>query len=92
VAAYHDTLARGYLALGQREAAREAFERALRLDANHLDALLGLAVTLIDDDQRDRAARLYARLEPVFRTTDEPAPHLRAEFRKVADTFGTARP
>ena len=45
-ASFYDTLARVQLRLGQRETAIATFEKALKLEPNNLDALIGLATTL----------------------------------------------
>ena len=55
----------GYARLAREEFAwaRAAFESALVLDSAHEDALVGMGETVLRFGERDRALRLFARVE-----------------------------
>src|SRR5690606_4457055 len=84
---YQDTLARAYRRAGDLMAARETFGRALRLDGDYLDAMLGLADLQPACGNRAQAERLFERLEPLYRSASEVHPHLKEEFERLARAF-----
>lgn len=86
--AFHSTLARAHLAARSTVAARDAFERALRLDDHHLDAMLGLALLLLESGETDTAARWYARVRPLYRTAPPAEASLRAQFQLLEQHLG----
>lgn len=88
---YQDTLARAYRWAGDVTAARETFGRALRLDGEYLDAMLGLADLHLSTGDRAQAERLFERLEPLYRAASEVHPHLKEEFARLARAFAVER-
>src|SRR5687767_8496241 len=66
---YLNTVGVAHGELGELDAARAAFERALKLRTDHVDALVNLAKVLEKLDDQAAAAKAYARayaLAPEF--------------------------
>jgi Tfp pilus assembly protein PilF len=84
---YHNTLGRAYLAAGELSLARVPFERALRLNATHLDAMLGYASLLSRAGEREIAARWFNRLDPIYRTSGSQPADLAAEYEQLRRQF-----
>lgn len=90
--AFHSTVARAYLAVASTLAARDAFERALRLDDRHLDAMLGLALMLVEAGEADTAARWHARARPLYLGSPPSDASLRAQFELLEQHLSEERP
>ncbi len=65
---FQDTLARVYLRQGKLTEAIAAFDQALKLEPNYLDAMIGLTDALARDKQRDRALLLLDQIDDLRRT------------------------
>ena len=86
-ASFYDTLARVQLHLGQRETAIATFEKALKLEPNNLDALIGLATTLCDAGKRDSAAGLLAQIDTLVKNKPAMSTQLRKELEALRSSI-----
>ena len=77
---FYDTLARIQAKQGNRDAALDTFRRAVQLDPNNLEALVGLATTLCDAGKRDSAMALLPQIDTVARTRASIPAQLRREM------------
>jgi Tfp pilus assembly protein PilF len=80
----------GVVALQEKEPARarQFFERAMRVDADHIEALSGLTTI---DAEAGRLAEARARIEARISTTQHPHPDLMMLAVKVYAAVGDAR-
>jgi Flp pilus assembly protein TadD len=86
-AGFHDTLGRILAKQGKPEAAIEQFNTALRLDPDNLEALVGLATTLIDSGKRDVAANLLTQIDALLKSRPSMSPQLRKEVEALRATM-----
>src|SRR5688500_1236466 len=86
---YQATLARAHLAVEDSAPARATFERALRLDDAHLDAMLGLATLLVRAGEVETAERWFTRLAPQYERSLPTEPHLQGEFQELSARFSS---
>jgi tetratricopeptide (TPR) repeat protein len=85
-ASFLDTLARIQFRGGDRDAAIASFQRALSLDPQSLDAMLGLATAMMDAGQRNAAANLLPQIELALKTRPNLSPQLRKELDALRAT------
>jgi tetratricopeptide (TPR) repeat protein len=86
-AGFYDTQARIQARMGRRDNALAAFDKALKLEPNNLEALIGLASTLCDAGRRDSAAGLMAQIDTVMKNKPPITPQLRKELEALRTTI-----
>lgn len=86
-AGFYDTLARIQLQQNQRDAAIASFEKALKLDPQHLEAMVGLATTYCDAGRREPAAGLLVQIDSIVRNKPPMSPQLRKELESLRATM-----
>ncbi len=79
-----DTLARVLVARAMNEEASETFDRALKLDPNYLDAIVGKAALLAKMNKPDEVGLLRSRARNVIGQGTVPS-HLRSEWASLAE-------
>jgi Flp pilus assembly protein TadD len=98
-AGFHDTLARAYAQSGQRDLAVATFRKALTIEPQSRDALVGLADELVRGGTKEGRSEARRLLDQVAKTLDVPgaAPMsvpLRKQFdaaRSALDAVGDGR-
>jgi tetratricopeptide (TPR) repeat protein len=84
---FYDTLARVQVKRGDRAAAISSFERALKLEPNNLEALIGMATTLCDTGKRDAAVGLLAQIDTIMKNKPAMSPQTRKELDALRATM-----
>jgi tetratricopeptide (TPR) repeat protein len=84
---FHDTLGRVQAKLGEREAAIASFQKALDLEPNNLEALIGLATTFTDAGKRDAAAALLPQIDTLLKSRPSLSPPVRRELETLRATM-----
>jgi tetratricopeptide (TPR) repeat protein len=88
--AYLDTRARVQMQSGQRAAAIQDFQEAIKIQPNYIDALIGLASALIQDNQRDQAKPLLDRVDTLVPKPQTLSPALRRELEAARQAMDAA--
>ena len=83
VASFHDTLARVLNGVGDRKAAIGSFRNALKIDPSHLESLIGLADTLIRDNQRDQAILVLDQIDTLVKAAPRITGSLQQELQRI---------
>jgi predicted Zn-dependent protease len=84
---FYDTLARIQAKSDNADAAVESFQKALRLDPNSLQALIGLASTYTAAGKKDAAAPLLNQIDVLLKARPNLSPALRDELDAVRSTI-----
>jgi Flp pilus assembly protein TadD len=79
-ASYLDTLARIQARQGDRDGAIATFQKALNLQPDSLEAMIGLASTLVDAGQRESAATLLSQINTLVKGRQRLSPQLQREL------------
>jgi tetratricopeptide (TPR) repeat protein len=92
---FFDTLARAQLLTGDLDSADRAFRAALNLDANHLDALVGLASLQLKRDQKSAAQETLTRIDRLVSADQSKAgrvpSHLSGELNSLREALSNAK-
>jgi Flp pilus assembly protein TadD len=64
-----------------------SFERALKLEPNNLEALIGMAATLCDAGKRDAAVGLLAQIDTIMKNKPAMSPQTRKELDALRATM-----
>jgi Flp pilus assembly protein TadD len=82
-ASFYDTLGRVQNKLGERDAAIASFKKAIAIEPNNLEALIGLATAFTDAGKRDAAAALLPQIDTLLKAR----PSLPAAVRRELDAL-----
>jgi predicted Zn-dependent protease len=82
-ATYLDTLARCHLKAGDLPAAEQSFQRALQVERNSMDAMIGLADVHARAGRADKARELLARINDALRSGPALSPGLQRQLESV---------
>lgn len=86
-ARFFDTLARVRLAAGDKPGAKAAFEKALKLEPNQIDALVGYAGLLGETNDRATAGKLLDRADAVLTLDPDAARRFRVRIGDLRQTL-----
>jgi tetratricopeptide (TPR) repeat protein len=84
---FYDTLARVQMKRGDSAAGLASFEKALKLEPNNLEALIGMATTLCDTGKRDAAVGLLAQIDTIMKNKPAMSPQTRKELDALRATM-----
>jgi tetratricopeptide (TPR) repeat protein len=79
-ASFYDTLGRVQGKIGDRDAAIASFKKAIDLEPDNLEALIGLATTFTDAGKRDAAAALLPQIDTLLKARPSLSPAVRREL------------
>jgi Tfp pilus assembly protein PilF len=83
VSSFHDTLARVEAKRGRLDAAVTSFRKALALEPNSLEAMIGLADVLTQTGKRDEARQQLAQIDNALVASPRLSPELKAQLEAV---------
>jgi tetratricopeptide (TPR) repeat protein len=86
-AEFHDTLARIHSTAGNLPAATDAFQRALKLDPDNVQALIGLASTYTATGKKEPAAQLLIQIDRLLKSNKTLSPRLHQELDSLRATI-----
>ena len=86
VATYHETFARIESELGNRPAALAAFDQALTIEPNNLDALIGKAFVLRESGRVQESEKLVTQIEPQLATSPVLSEPVRIQLQSLRKT------
>jgi cytochrome c-type biogenesis protein CcmH/NrfG len=81
--AYLDTLGRIHLKSGDLQAAEQVFERALAIQQDSLEAMIGLADVYVQAGHRDKAGQMLVRINNALEGNSPPSVALRLQLDEV---------
>jgi len=90
VASFHDTLARVRLKSGDQRGALESFQRALSIDPDHLESLIGKASVLAAMGQRAAVRELLQQIDAALPRKPELSPELKRELELTRNTLSAS--
>jgi tetratricopeptide (TPR) repeat protein len=90
VASFHDTLARVRFKSGDQRRALESFQRALSIDPDHIEALIGKASVLAAMGQRAAVRDLLQQIDAALPRKPQLSPELKRELELARNTLSAS--